>query len=125
MANPKAPKTESPEGDPKRGDEILKRMLQAKPKPHDQMVAERKAKRPTKYEARTLNMAIVAVGSIRLASDGTGGGSFTLREISPEHSGQPKLPTPPTFRVLLELQTQDSAHDRRAPQPENFPDRTR
>ena len=46
MAN--RPKQEAPEGDPKRGDEILKRMLQTKPKPHDQMVAERKAKRPTK-----------------------------------------------------------------------------
>jgi hypothetical protein len=34
-----------PEGDPKRGDEILKRMLQSKPKSHEQMVAERKAKR--------------------------------------------------------------------------------
>lgn len=46
----KTPKTkEAPEGDPKRGDEILKRMLQSKPKPHDEMVKERKkAKRPAK-----------------------------------------------------------------------------
>jgi hypothetical protein len=29
----KAPKKEEMEGDPKRGDEILKRMLQTKPKP--------------------------------------------------------------------------------------------
>ncbi|NJO34568.1 MAG: hypothetical protein HC869_16995 [Rhodospirillales bacterium] len=34
-----------PHGDPKRGDEILKRMLQSKPKPHDQMIAERHGKR--------------------------------------------------------------------------------
>jgi hypothetical protein len=31
-------------GDPKRGDAILKRMLQSKPKPHKDMVAERKGK---------------------------------------------------------------------------------
>ena len=30
------------EGDPKRGDEILKRMLQSKPKSHEKIVAERK-----------------------------------------------------------------------------------
>lgn len=42
----KSPKKEvSPEGDPKRGDEILKRMLQTKPKPHNQMIAERQGKR--------------------------------------------------------------------------------
>jgi hypothetical protein len=39
---PKRP--EAPEGDPKRGDAILKRMLETKPKPHKDMVAERKAK---------------------------------------------------------------------------------
>jgi hypothetical protein len=33
------------EGDPKRGDEILKRMLQTKPKQHKELVKERKAKR--------------------------------------------------------------------------------
>jgi hypothetical protein len=33
------------EGDPKRGDEILKRMLRTKPKPHKDMVAERKSGR--------------------------------------------------------------------------------
>ena len=33
------------EGDPKRGDEILKRMLQGKPKPHSEMLKERKANR--------------------------------------------------------------------------------
>ena len=40
----KAPraKPEAPEGDPKRGDAILKRMLQTKPKQHKEMVAERK-----------------------------------------------------------------------------------
>jgi hypothetical protein len=46
-------KSEAPEGDPKRGDEILKRMLKTKPKPHDEMVKERrktadKPKRPNK-----------------------------------------------------------------------------
>jgi hypothetical protein len=40
----KAPKkTDAPEGDPKRGDELLKRMLQSKPKKHAEMVKERKA----------------------------------------------------------------------------------
>jgi hypothetical protein len=39
----KSPKTkDAPEGDPKRGDEILKRMLKSKPKSHDEMVKERK-----------------------------------------------------------------------------------
>jgi hypothetical protein len=43
----KAPKEtpEEPEGDPERGNEILKRMLRTKPKQHKEMVAERKAKR--------------------------------------------------------------------------------
>jgi hypothetical protein len=41
----KTPKSDRIEGDPKRGDEILKRMLQSKPKQHKDMVAERKAKR--------------------------------------------------------------------------------
>jgi hypothetical protein len=41
----KAPKKEEMEGDPKRGDAILKRMLQSKPKQHKDVVAERKAKR--------------------------------------------------------------------------------
>jgi hypothetical protein len=38
-------KQEEPEVDPERGDAILKRMLQSKPKKHADMVAERKAKR--------------------------------------------------------------------------------
>jgi hypothetical protein len=38
-------KQEEPEVDPERGDAILKRMLQTKPKQHKDMVAERKAKR--------------------------------------------------------------------------------
>ena len=43
----KAPKEkrEELEGDPEEGDEILKRMLQTKPKQHKDMVAERKGKR--------------------------------------------------------------------------------
>jgi hypothetical protein len=41
----KAPKMEEMEGDPKRGDTLLKRMLQTKPKQHKDVVAERKAKR--------------------------------------------------------------------------------
>jgi hypothetical protein len=45
MAKSPKQKNEAPEGDPKRGDEILKRMLQSKPKPHDQMIAERHGKR--------------------------------------------------------------------------------
>ena len=38
-------KPQEPEGDPKRGDEILKRMLQSKPKPHKQMKKGRKSER--------------------------------------------------------------------------------
>jgi hypothetical protein len=40
----KAPKTkaEAPEGDPKEGDAILKRMLQMKPKPHAEMKIKEK-----------------------------------------------------------------------------------
>ena len=42
----KSPKGERDlEGDPKHGDAILKRMLQTKPKPHKDVVAERKDKR--------------------------------------------------------------------------------
>lgn len=41
----KSPKSDEREGDPKRGDEILKRMLQTKPKQHRDMLKERKAKR--------------------------------------------------------------------------------
>ena len=41
-------KQEEPEADPKRGDVILKRMLQSKPKQHKDLVAERKAKREQK-----------------------------------------------------------------------------
>jgi hypothetical protein len=40
-------KPEAPEGDPKRGDEILKRMLQTKPKQHKELVKESKAKQET------------------------------------------------------------------------------
>lgn len=40
------------EVDPKRGDQLLKRMLQSKPKPHDQMVAERKAGRGAQPKGR-------------------------------------------------------------------------
>jgi hypothetical protein len=44
MAN--EPKNQEPvEGDPERGDAILRRMLKSKPKPHKEAVAERKAKR--------------------------------------------------------------------------------
>lgn len=39
---------EAPEGDPQRGDEILKRMLRTKPKQHKELVQERKAKRARK-----------------------------------------------------------------------------
>jgi hypothetical protein len=39
------------EGDPKRGDEILKRMLQTKPKQHKELVQERKAQRGKKQRA--------------------------------------------------------------------------
>jgi hypothetical protein len=46
----KDPKTkaEAPEGDPKEGDAILKRMLQMKPKPHKDMVKGHKPKREQK-----------------------------------------------------------------------------
>jgi hypothetical protein len=46
-------KGDAPEGDPKRGDELLKRMLQTKPKQHKDMIAERKAKRGSKKAARS------------------------------------------------------------------------
>jgi hypothetical protein len=42
----KSTKEEAPEGDPKRGDEILKRMLQSKPKQHKDMIAERRGNAP-------------------------------------------------------------------------------
>jgi len=46
---PRKPRHPEPtEVDPKRGDAILKRMLQSKPAPHKDMVAERKAKREDK-----------------------------------------------------------------------------
>ena len=35
-------KDEAPEGDPYRGDEILRRMLKTKPKPHSEMVKGRR-----------------------------------------------------------------------------------
>jgi hypothetical protein len=47
----KPKRTEEPEGDPERGDEILKRMLRTKPKQHKDMVAERKGKQPRKTKA--------------------------------------------------------------------------
>ena len=43
VKSPKPP--DAPDGDPKRGDAILKRMLQTKPKRHKELVAERKEKR--------------------------------------------------------------------------------
>ena len=48
----KTPKQNEPEGDPKRGDEILKRMLQTKPKPHKEVVAERKAQQDSRKPPR-------------------------------------------------------------------------
>jgi hypothetical protein len=39
-------KQEEPEVDPVRGDAILKRMLQTKPKPHRDMIAERRQGEP-------------------------------------------------------------------------------
>jgi hypothetical protein len=39
-------KQEEPEVDPERGDAILKRMLQTTPKPHKDMVDERKRDKP-------------------------------------------------------------------------------
>jgi hypothetical protein len=49
----KAPKKpEVVEVDPKRGDAILKRMLQTKPKQHKDMVAERTAKADVKRKSR-------------------------------------------------------------------------
>jgi hypothetical protein len=49
MADSKAPKKprhpDPTEVDPVRGDQLLKRLLQTKPKPHQDMMAERKAKR--------------------------------------------------------------------------------
>lgn len=47
------PRDEKPDVDPRGGDEILKRMLKAKPKTHDEMVKERrtpKAARKAKPE---------------------------------------------------------------------------
>jgi len=41
VKSPKPP--DAPEGDPKRGDAILKRMLQTKPKQHREMVEQRRA----------------------------------------------------------------------------------
>ena len=35
-------KDEAPEGDPYRGDEILRRMLKTKPKPHSEMIKGRR-----------------------------------------------------------------------------------
>ena len=51
MAKPPPTKPRHPdptEVDPKRGDQLLKRLLHTKPKPHDEMVAERKAARRDK-----------------------------------------------------------------------------
>ena len=50
MTKPPKKSDSIPEGDPKRGDEILKRMLQTKPKQHKDMVAERKAKKPRRAD---------------------------------------------------------------------------
>jgi hypothetical protein len=51
MAKPAKNQTE-PEGDPQRGDEILRRMLKTKPKPHKEMVKGRKIKRAQKGSSR-------------------------------------------------------------------------
>jgi len=50
----KSLKKVSHEGDPERGDVILKRMLRMKPKTHDEMVEERhaQAKRKRKTKAK-------------------------------------------------------------------------
>lgn len=40
---PKRKEGQPDEGDPKRGDEILKRMLKTKPKQHKELVKERRA----------------------------------------------------------------------------------
>lgn len=40
----KPPKKQEAEVDPKRGDALLKRMLQSKPKEHKEMIAERRKK---------------------------------------------------------------------------------
>jgi len=53
MARPPKSKSIEPEGDPKRGDEILKRMLRTKPKPHKDMIAERKAKLGTAGQGKS------------------------------------------------------------------------
>lgn len=47
----KPKKVDAPEGDPKRGDEILRRMLKTKPKPHSEMVKGRKAAKGLKQVA--------------------------------------------------------------------------
>jgi hypothetical protein len=44
-------KPEAPEGDPKRGDEILRRMLQSKPKQHSEIVKERHKAKPKRAKA--------------------------------------------------------------------------
>lgn len=47
------PKKQEPiEGDPERGDAILRRMLKSKPKPHKEAVEERKAKRVSDEKAQ-------------------------------------------------------------------------
>ena len=52
VASKRPGKTEE-EGDPKPGDAILKRMLQTKPKPHEEMVKERrKDTRPSRTPSR-------------------------------------------------------------------------
>lgn len=38
-------KDDAPEGDPKKGDAILKRMLQTKPRPHKEIIKKSKAMR--------------------------------------------------------------------------------
>jgi len=46
---PKKPRHPDPtEVDPVKGDALLKRMLQSKPRPHQDMIAERKSKRAPK-----------------------------------------------------------------------------
>lgn len=49
----KSGETEAPEGDPYRGDEILRRMLKTKPKPHKEMAKGRKSVRKLKPDEMT------------------------------------------------------------------------
>jgi hypothetical protein len=51
---PRKPRHPEPtEVDPKRGDALLKRMLQTKPKPHQDMMAERKGKQGRPHQRKS------------------------------------------------------------------------